>query len=259
MVQILNGMENQGQNLTKTQRTVIQLDSDWMNPGNDPHTVKCHRKWEKNPPPPRAKDPPRIRDYQEQSLKFGSTFHLDHPHPNTTEHGIIHIEVESKTWIDNHEGTEIFTRAALSTSTDLTGSFTILCGTWAHLQARTTPGHGPHLIKEIAEACQIQEELKSTDHRTPTRYVLRDLKKITTGNRIHGHTSVVVPDFFNNASRDPNTLWGEKNVDDVVMYVWDIMDATNQGNSLQDIQKSKTDIIWKERDDAWNGRLLAVG
>jgi hypothetical protein len=129
MDHLLNGIENQGQNLTKTQRAVIQLDSDWMNPTNDPHAVKWHRKWEKNPSPPRTKDPPRIRDYQEQSLKLGSTFHLDHPHPHTTEYGIIHIEVESKTWIDNHEGTEIFTRAGLSTSTDLTRSFTILCGT----------------------------------------------------------------------------------------------------------------------------------
>ena len=105
MAHILNGIGNQGQNLTKTQWAVIQLDSDWMNPANDPHVVKCHRKWEKKPPPPRAKDPPRIRDYQEQSLKLGSTFHLNHPRPNTTEHGIIHIEVESKMWIDNYEGT----------------------------------------------------------------------------------------------------------------------------------------------------------
>ena len=45
MSQILNGIENQGQNLTKTQRAVIQLDSDWMNPANDPHAVKWHRKW----------------------------------------------------------------------------------------------------------------------------------------------------------------------------------------------------------------------
>jgi hypothetical protein len=126
MAHLLNGIENQGQNLTKAQQAVIQLDSDWMNPANDPHTVKWHRKWEKNPSPPRTKDPPRIRDYQEQSLKLGSTFHLDHPHPNTTEHDVIHIEVESKTWIDNHEGTEIFTRPDLSTSTDLTHSFTIL-------------------------------------------------------------------------------------------------------------------------------------
>jgi hypothetical protein len=40
MAQILNGKENQGQNLTKTQRSVIQLDSEWMNPANDPHAVK---------------------------------------------------------------------------------------------------------------------------------------------------------------------------------------------------------------------------
>jgi hypothetical protein len=78
-----------------------------MNPANDPHTVKCRRKWEKNPADPRAKDPPRIRDHQEQSLKLGSTFYLDHPRPNTTEHGIIHIEVESKLWIDKYEGIKL--------------------------------------------------------------------------------------------------------------------------------------------------------
>ena len=60
MAQLLNGIENLGRNLTKTQRVVIQLDNDWMNPANDPHAVKWHRRWEKNPPPPRAKDPPRI-------------------------------------------------------------------------------------------------------------------------------------------------------------------------------------------------------
>jgi hypothetical protein len=251
MAHLLNGIENQGQKLTKTQRAVIQLDSVWMNPANDPHAVKWHRKWEKKPPPPRARDPPRIRDYQEQSLKLGSTFHLDHPRPNTTEHGIIHIEIESKTWIDNHEGTEVFTRAGLSTSTDLTRSFTILCGTWAHLQARTTPERRPHLIQEIAEACRIQGELESKDHRTPTRYVLRALKKITKANRIHGLTSVAAPGFFNNASRGPSALWGGKNVNDTVIYVWDIMDNADRENSLQDIQKAKTGIIWKEHDDKW--------
>jgi uncharacterized protein YicC (UPF0701 family) len=40
MAQLLNGIENQGRNLTKTQRVVIQLDNDWMNPVNDPHMVK---------------------------------------------------------------------------------------------------------------------------------------------------------------------------------------------------------------------------
>jgi ribonuclease HI len=259
MAQLLNGIENQGRNLTKTQRAVIQLDNDWMNPANDPHAVKWHRKWEENPPPPRAKDPPRIRDYQEQSLKLGSTFYLDHPRPNTTEHGIIHIEVESKIWIDNYEGIEIYTKAGLSTSTDLARSFTILCGTWAHLQARTAPGHRPHLIQEIAEAYQTQEELESTDHRTPTRYVLRALKKSTKANRIHGLTSVAAPGFFKNASRGPSALWGEKNVNDTVIYVWDSMDNADRENSLQDIQKAKTSIIWKERDDAWSGRLLAAG
>jgi hypothetical protein len=129
MAQLLNGIENQGRHLTKAQRAVIQLDNDWMNPAYDPHAVKWHRKWEKKPPPPRAKDPPRIRDHQEQSLKLGSTFYLDHPRPNNTEHGIIHIEVESKLWIDKYEGIEIYTKAGLSTSTDPAHSFTILCGT----------------------------------------------------------------------------------------------------------------------------------
>jgi hypothetical protein len=160
---------------------------------------------------------------------------------------------------DNHEGTEIFTRAGLSTSTDLTLSFTILCDTWVHLQARTTPERRPQLIQEIAEACRIQEELESTDHRTPTRCVLRALKKNTKANRIHGLTSVVAPGFFNNASRGPSALWGEKNVDDIVIYVWDSMDTADRETSLQDIQKEKTGIIWKERDDTWSGRLLATG
>ena len=31
------------------------------------------------------------------------------------------------------------------------------------------------------------------------------------------------------------------------------------GYELQDIQKAKTGIIWKEHDDAWSGRLLAAG
>jgi hypothetical protein len=51
---------------------------------------------------------------------------------------------------------------------------------------------------------------------------------------------VAAPGFFNNASRGPNTLWGEKNVDDIVIYVWDSMDDTDRENSLQDIQKAKT-------------------
>ncbi len=259
MDQLLNGIENQGRNLTKTQGAVIQLDNDWMNPANDPHVVKWHRKWGKNPPPPRAKDPPRIQDHQEQRLKLGSTFHLDHPRPNTTEHDIIHIEVESKLWIDNYEGTKIYTKAGLSTSTDLARSFTFLCGTWALLQTRTSPGRRPHLTQEIAEACRVQEEVESTDHRTPTRHVLRDLKKCTKANRIHGITSVTAPGFFKNASRGPSALWGGKNVNDIAIYVWDSMENADRENSLQDIQIAKTGIIWKERDDTWSGRLLAAG
>jgi hypothetical protein len=68
---------------------------------------------------------------------------------------------------------------------------------------------------------------------------------------------VTATGFFNNASRGPNALWGEKNVDDVVIYVWDRMDDVDQENSLQDIQKVKTGIIWKERDDVWSRKLLA--
>ena len=126
MAQHLNGRENLGHSLSKIQRAVTQLDSEWMNPANDPHSVKWHRKWENNPPPPRAKDPPRIKDCQEKKLRLGSTFLLDHPRTNTTEHGIIHIEVESKTWTDRCDETEVITRAGLSTSTNLTHSFTIL-------------------------------------------------------------------------------------------------------------------------------------
>jgi hypothetical protein len=37
------------------------------------------------------------------------------------------------------------------------------------------------------------------------------------------------------------------------------MDTADRENSLQDIQKAKTGIIWKERDDTWGGRLLAAG
>jgi hypothetical protein len=112
-------------------------------------------------------------------------------------------------------------------------------------------GHPSHL-NHATEACNIQEELESTDHRTPTRYVLRALKKITKANRIHGLTSVAAPGFFNNASRGPSALWGEKNVNDTVIYVWDSMDNADRENSLQDIQKAKTGTIWKERDDRIN-------
>jgi hypothetical protein len=37
------------------------------------------------------------------------------------------------------------------------------------------------------------------------------------------------------------------------------MDNTDRENSFQDIQKAKTGIIWKERDDTWSGKLLAAG
>ncbi len=67
------------------------------------------------------------------------------------------------------------------------------------------------------------------------------------------------PGFFNYVSRGPNTLWGEKNVDDIVIYIWDSMDTADRENSLQDIQKAKTGIIWKEHDDTCSGRLLAAG
>jgi hypothetical protein len=70
---------------------------------------------------------------------------------------------------------------------------------------------------------------------------------------------VVDPGFFNNASRGPSALRGEKNVSDIVIYVGDSMDNADRENSLQDIQKAKTGIIWKERDDVWSGRLLAAG
>ena len=122
----LNREEHIGHNLTRTQRAVTKLDDDWANPANEPHDTKWHRKWESNPPPPRARDPSRITDHQDKKLRLGTTFMLDHPRPNATEHGIIHVEVESKTWTELYEGTEIVTRAGLSTSSSLTQSFTIL-------------------------------------------------------------------------------------------------------------------------------------
>jgi hypothetical protein len=54
MSQLLNGIENQGRNLTKTQRAVIQLDNDWINPAYDPHVVKWHR----NPNPGLPREEP---------------------------------------------------------------------------------------------------------------------------------------------------------------------------------------------------------
>jgi hypothetical protein len=71
----------------------------------------------KKSPSPQSERPTSSPRLPRAETELGSTFHLDHPLPNTTEHGIIHIEVESKTWIDNYEGT-----------------------------------HGPHLIQEIAAA-----------------------------------------------------------------------------------------------------------
>jgi hypothetical protein len=88
------------------------------------------------------------------------------------------------------------------------------------------------LAEETAEACRTQKELESTDHRTPTRYVLRALKKATKANRIHGLTSITAPGFFNNTSRGLDSFWGEKNVNDIVIYIWDSMDTVDQENSL---------------------------
>jgi hypothetical protein len=70
---------------------------------------------------------------------------------------------------------------------------------------------------------------------------------------------VVSPGFFKNASRGPNALWGEKNVNDTVIYVWDSMENTDRENSLQDIQEAKSGLIWKERDDTWSEKLLTAG
>ncbi len=74
------------------------------------------------------------------------------------------------------------------------------------------------------------------------RQPFRALKKITKANRIHGLTSVATPGFFNNVSRGPSTLWAGKNVNDIVIYVWDSMDNVDRENSLQDIQKDITKI-----------------
>ena len=152
--------------------------------------------------------PSRIKDHQDRKLKLGSTIFLNQTHLNTTSDGIIHIEVESKPWTERHGGIEVVTRTGLSTSVSLTHSFTILCGTWSLLNARNP---GPHLDEETTEACRTQETLETTDNRTPTRYVLRGLKKLTRANMIHGLTSITAPGFFHNASRGPTTLWGEKN------------------------------------------------
>ncbi len=83
------------QNTTSCHTTRQRVDE----PSKNPHSVKWHRKWGKKNPPPRVKDPPRIKDYQEKNLRLGSTFFLNQLRPNTSEHCIIHIEVESKTWI----------------------------------------------------------------------------------------------------------------------------------------------------------------
>ena len=74
MAHLLNGIENQGQNLTKTQRSVIQLDSDWMDPANDPHAVKMAPKMGKKAPSPQSERPtpnPRLpRTETEARINF---------------------------------------------------------------------------------------------------------------------------------------------------------------------------------------------
>ncbi len=39
----------------------------------------------------------------------------------TTEHDIIHVEVDPKTWTDQYEWTEVITRAGLSNQTAASG------------------------------------------------------------------------------------------------------------------------------------------
>jgi len=92
----------------------------------------------------------------------------------------------------------------------------------------TTRNPSPHLIAEISEACTIQKELESSDHRTPTRYVFRTLKKSIKTDRIHGLTAVAAPGFFGNASRDQRAIWGDKKDTDTVIYIWDSMEPTDQ-------------------------------
>jgi hypothetical protein len=83
LTQHLNGKEHIGHNLTRI-------------PGKRPPPCQggMTPQMGKQSPPPRARDPPRIKDHQDKKLRLGTTFLLDHPRPNTTEHGIIHVEVE---------------------------------------------------------------------------------------------------------------------------------------------------------------------
>ena len=140
-----------------------------MDPAEDPYTaVDWHRKWEKNPPPPRAKDPPRIEDHQEKRLNLGTTFLLDQKcTSNTPGKGLIHIEVESKCWVDKLANTEVVTKVGLSTTTSLTKKITILCGTLALLQLRSP---GPQLIDTITEAYRTQEALEDTENHTSSEH-----------------------------------------------------------------------------------------
>jgi len=120
---------------------------------------------------------------------------------------LIHIEAGSKCWIETYTGAVVITRAGLCTFTSLGNVFTIVCGTWDLLKTRTP---GPNLIEEITEACRTQESLESDGHRTPTRYLLRALKKLT--RRTDGRTDTTAQGFFKNTSRDPRseTSWSRR-------------------------------------------------
>jgi hypothetical protein len=75
---------------------------------------------------------------------------------HTTGKGLIHIEVESKSWIDQHVGTEVITRSGISTPTSLTYIFTILYDIWALLNVKKP---GSNLVEEVTEDCLTQEGL----------------------------------------------------------------------------------------------------
>ena len=155
-------------------------------------------------------------------VRLGRDFFLDEPVPrHSSGQGYVTVTESSLIWKASAQA-EVYTYQGLTTCTNLEDSWTIMSGTWNHLNKRWN-GLQASLPHYIREERLYQEGIEAEGYRSPTWRVLRALQELQGAKTLQGESALTAPPFFAAAGRGQRIFWGSPHHEPTV-YLWEGLD-----------------------------------
>ena len=137
---------------------------------------------------------------------------------------------------------EVYTYQGLTTCTNLEDSWTIMSGTWNHLNKRWN-GLQASLPHYIREERLYQEGIEAEGYRSPTWRVLRALQELHGAKTLQGESALTAPPFFEAAGRGQRIFWGSP-PHEATVYLWEGLDEDGKRECERITQQREDWVIW---------------